>query len=208
MTVTSTVMVILKSCGYQKRYFNCLEYLFSCTIFIYYYQQSPFMKNFERLNRLPPYVFSIVNELKMAARHRGEDIMLLANFFLRRCGTKFGKTARRFSPDSVKLLESYDWPGNVRELENRVQRAVIMSDETVIEPEYLDFSISSSKEGIHSFTNLTLKDAREMVEREMVIAAMEKQRNNMAKAADELGVSRPTLYDLVRKHNITKPLEQ
>lgn len=153
------------------------------------------------------YRISVIHIKLPPLRNRGEDIMLLANFFLRRFGKEFGKKARRFSTDSVKLLESYEWPGNVRELENRVQRAVIMSDETIIEPEYLDFSLCSSKEGIHSFANLTLKDAREMVEREMVVAAMENQRNNMAKAADELGVSRPTLYDLVRKHNIAKPME-
>ena len=83
-----------------------------------------------------------------------------------------------------------------------------MSDFTLIEPEALDFSLKSAKEGNLSFANLTLKDAREKVEREMVIAAIENQRNNMAKAAETLGISRPTLYDLVKKHNICKPLEQ
>ena len=84
---------------------------------------------------------------------------------------------------------------------------MIMSDDIIIEPESLDFSLSSAKERIHSYTNLTLKDAREMVEREMVIGAIEKQRNNMAKAAEMLGISRPTLYDLVKKHNIAKSFE-
>jgi two-component system, NtrC family, response regulator len=135
-------------------------------------------------------------------RDRGEDILLLANYFLHRYGKEFGKKARHFSAESIKLLESYEWPGNVRELENKVQRAVIMSDSSVIEPDALDFSIRTSKEGIHSFTNLTLKDAREMVDREMVIAAIENQRNNMAKASEALGISRPTLYDLVKKLNI------
>ena len=150
------------------------------------------------------YRISVIHIKLPPLRDRGEDIMMLANFFLRRCGNEFGKKARRFSPDSVKLLESYDWPGNVRELENKVQRAVIMSDTSIIGPESLDFSLKTAKEGIHSFTNLTLKDAREMVEREMVVAAIENQRNNMAKAADTLGISRPTLYDLVKKHNIAK----
>ena len=153
------------------------------------------------------YRISVIHIKLPPLRHRGEDVMLLANFFLRRYGNEFGKKTRRFSPDSVKLLESYEWPGNVRELENKVQRAVIMSDSTIIEPEVLDFSFKTAKEGIHSFANLSLKDAREMVEREMVIAAIENQKNNMAKSAEALGISRPTLYDLVKKHNITKLLE-
>lgn len=153
------------------------------------------------------YRISVIHIKLPPLRERGEDIMLLANFFLRRCGREFGKKALRFSPESVKRLESYDWPGNVRELENKVQRAVIMSDNSFIEPEALDFSLKTVKEGIHSFINLTLKDAREMVEREMVVAAIENQRNNMAKAAHVLGISRPTLYDLTKKHRIDKILD-
>jgi len=153
------------------------------------------------------YRISVIHIKLPPLRDRGEDIILLANFFLRRCGNEFGKKARHFSADAIKMLESYEWPGNVRELENRVQRAVIMSDSLVIEPEALDFSLKTVKEGIHSFTNLTLKNAREMVEREMVIAAIENQKNNMVKASEMLGISRPTLYDLVKKHNIAKPLE-
>lgn len=154
------------------------------------------------------YRISVIHLVLPPLRERGEDIMLLANFFLRRFGNEFKKKARRFSDSSIKLLESYEWGGNVRELENRVQRAVIMSESSIIEPETLDFSLKSAREGIHSFTNLTLKDAREMVEREMVIAAIENQKNNMAKVAHVLGISRPTLYDLVKKHSICKPLEQ
>lgn len=153
------------------------------------------------------YRISVIHIKLPPLRDRGADIMLLANFFLRRCGNEFGKKARRFSSESVKLLESYEWPGNVRELENKIQRAVIMSDSTIIEPDVLDFSLKSVKEGIHSFANLTLKDAREMVEREMVVAAIENQRNNMAKAAHVLGISRPTLYDLTKKHRIDKILD-
>jgi len=153
------------------------------------------------------YRLSVIHIKLPALRERREDIMLLANYFLHRYVKEFGKKARHFSPDSVKLLESYEWPGNVRELENKVQRAVIMTDSSIIEPESLDFSIKTVHEGIHSFINLTLKDAREFVEREMVIAAIDNQRNNMAKASEALGISRPTLYDLLKKHNIAKHLD-
>lgn len=150
------------------------------------------------------YRISVIHINLPPLRDRGEDILLLANFFLRRCGKEFGKKARRFSPDSIKMLEAYTWPGNVRELENRVQRAVIMSDSAVIEPEDLDFSLQKIKDGIHTFKNLTLKDAREMIEREMVISTIGAQKNNMAKTAEALGISRPTLYDLVKKLNISR----
>lgn len=153
------------------------------------------------------YRISVIHIKLPPLRKRGEDIMILANFFLRRCCNELGRKVRRFSPEAVKLLEAYDWPGNVRELENKVQRAVIMSDSSVIEPEVLDFSLKKHKEKVHFFKNLTLKDARKMIEREMVMCAIENQRSNMAKTAEVLGISRPTLYDLVRKHNIARPLE-
>lgn len=153
------------------------------------------------------YRISVIHIKLPPLRERGEDIMVLANFFLNRCCKELGKKARRFSADSIKLLESYNWPGNVRELENRVQRAVIMSDSLLIEPEALDFSLKKVKQGIHSFHNLTLKDAREMIEREMVISTIGSQRHNMAKTAEALGISRPTLYDLVKKLNISKPAD-
>ncbi|MHB8122362.1 MAG: PEP-CTERM-box response regulator transcription factor [Desulfuromonadaceae bacterium] len=153
------------------------------------------------------YRISVIHINLPPLRERGGDIMLLANFFLRRFCNELKKKTRRFSAASVKMLESYEWPGNVRELENRVQRAVIMSDEPIIEPQSLDFSLKTVKEGIHSFTNLTLKDAREMIEREMVVTAMENQNSNMARAAEALGISRPTLYDLVKKHNVAKAFE-
>jgi len=153
------------------------------------------------------YRISVIHIKLPALRNRGEDVMLLANFFLQRCGKEFGKKSLRFSEEAIKRIETYDWPGNVRELENKVQRAVIMSDSATIEPEALDFSLTNSRAGIHSFDNLTLRDAREMIEREMIVSAIENHRNNLAKTARVLGISRPTLYDLVRKHHITKPLE-
>lgn len=148
------------------------------------------------------YRLSVIHIKLPSLRERGDDVLLLANFFLHRYCNELGKKPRRFSSDAIKLLTSYEWPGNVRELENKIQRAVIMSDSPIIEPDSLDLSIRISKEGINSFSNLTLREAREMIEREMVIAAIENQRNNMGMASKALGISRPTLYDLVKKHNI------
>jgi len=151
------------------------------------------------------YRISVVRISLPPLRERGSDIMLLANLFLKRFGGEYRKKVRNFSSEAVKLLEAYEWPGNVRELENRVQRAVIMSDSPVIGPDALDFSLhATAKEHLISFSKLTLKDAREMVEREMLLSAIEGQRYNMAKAAEILGISRPTLYDMLRKHGINR----
>jgi two-component system NtrC family response regulator len=135
-------------------------------------------------------------------RERGGDILLLANFFLKKFAELGNKKVRGFSAAAVNAMESYEWPGNVRELENRVQRAVIMSDSSVLEQEALGFSAKPSELRLTATEGLTLKDARDRVERDMIMAAINNQGGNIAKAAEVLGVSRPTLYDLVKKHGV------
>jgi two-component system NtrC family response regulator len=150
------------------------------------------------------YRLAVIHIYLPPLRERADDIMLLANLFLKRADEELGKKVRRFSSTSVRTLESYEWPGNVRELENRVQRAVIMSDSSVIEPEALGFTGKQLKEKVAQDGVMTLKDARDRTEREMVAAAIENKGNNMAKAAEILGISRPTLYDLIKKHALNK----
>ena len=137
-------------------------------------------------------------------RSRGDDILLLANLFLRKFSTDYNKKVRGFSQDAEQCIVNYPWPGNVRELENKVQRAVLMVFGNQIECDDLGFATlppaSPSPLDFHDFG--TLKDAREALEREMIISAIRTQGGNIAKAADILGVSRPTLYDLMKKHGI------
>lgn len=152
------------------------------------------------------YRISVIHIKLPPLRERNGDIMLLAEMFLRRYSSQLKKKVRRFSAASARLLESYDWPGNVRELENKVQRAVIMAESAMIEPAALGFSAGAVREKT-VLNGLTLRDAREKIEREMIIAAMENKHNNMAKAAEMLGISRPTLYDLAKKYSIIKALE-
>jgi two-component system NtrC family response regulator len=139
-------------------------------------------------------------------RERGDDIMLMANLFLNRFSTGYRKKIRGFSNPSQKLMESYEWPGNVRELENKIQRAVIMSDSPLIEPDALGFTNQSLVEKEIVLTGMTLKEARDKAEREIITAAMGNG-GSMAKAAELLGISRPTLYDLMKKHNFIKSME-
>jgi two-component system, NtrC family, response regulator len=134
-------------------------------------------------------------------RERGEDILLLANIFLQKFARDLGKKVRRFSQDAVRELMSYEWPGNVRELENMVQRAVIMSDSTLLEASDLGINHKNARGSLIPMSGITLKDARERVERDMVRSAIA-SKGNMLKAAEALGISRPTLYDLVKKYSI------
>lgn len=151
------------------------------------------------------YRISVVQISLPPLRERGSDILLLANLFLKRSAAENKKKVKRFSTDSVRLMEAYEWPGNVRELENKVHRAVIMTEDQVIEPEVLGFFPASSlgKGNLAAFSKLTLREAREFVERELIVSAIREQHHNMAKAAEALGISRPTLYDLTKKLRIT-----
>ncbi|WP_092123416.1 PEP-CTERM-box response regulator transcription factor [Desulfonatronum thiosulfatophilum] len=138
-------------------------------------------------------------------RERGEDILLLSNLFLQRNCRELNRKSAGFSPESVACLQSYEWPGNVRELENKIQRAVIMTNTSFIEPEDLGFSEKSEKSTPRPQLSLgtTLRQGREMLERQMVQTALQDNTGNVAKAAESLGVSRPTLYDLLKKYNLS-----
>jgi len=139
-------------------------------------------------------------------RERGDDVILLANLFLNRFSAGMRKRARGFSASSLKMIESYEWPGNVRELENRIQRAVIMSDASLIEPDALGFAGQPLQEKDITVAGMTLKEARDRAEREIIGIAIGNG-GNMAKAAELLGISRPTLYDLAKKHSLFKSVD-
>ncbi len=148
------------------------------------------------------YRISVITINVPPLRDRDGDIMLLSNLFLKRFGGEFQKQARSFSPSSVEQLESYGWPGNVRELENKIQRAVIMSESARIEPHDLEFEERPVRRRSAYSEGMTLKKARAEVEREMVLSALERHRDNIAKAAIDLGISRPTIYELIKKHGL------
>lgn len=135
-------------------------------------------------------------------RDRGCDIMILANLFLRRFGEGLHRKVKGFSPAALERIRTYEWPGNVRELENRVQRAVIMADSHFIEPADLGFDEAVSRAVATETRRVTLKDARDKVERELIAVTLQEQEGNIAKAAEALGVSRPTFYDLMKKHGM------
>ncbi len=130
-------------------------------------------------------------------RERGDDIGLLAKEFLRRYGIQHGKSSVTFAPDALRALNSHTWPGNVRELQNRVQRAVIMADGKRVTASDLELT-----DALDAAPPQTLKEAREAAEREIVSDALRRHGGKITAAALELGISRPTLYELMEKLGI------
>jgi len=147
-------------------------------------------------------------------RERGDDIILLAQDFLKRFGKQNGRENLSFDPQALKAIARHPWPGNVRELQNRIQRSVIMADgrritcEDLEIPSIADLADKGSPMAAGTAVDLSLagglKEAREALERELVNQALERTDGNISAAAKELGVSRPTFYELMNKLGITK----
>jgi two-component system NtrC family response regulator len=129
-------------------------------------------------------------------RDRMGDAVLMAHAFLR----KFAPERRlKFTPDALAALSAWSWPGNVRELESRIRRACIMADGTQISAKDLEIRVD---ERPTSSMPLNLKQVRDEAERNAVIQALQNTHNNLAQAARLLGISRPTLYNLLEKFSI------
>ena len=130
-------------------------------------------------------------------RERGADIAMLANVLLQRFGDEAKRKVVGFSREALLSLEQYPWPGNIRELENRIRRAVTLTDNRRIGPEDLDLpNPDENQEG------LTLKMARDAVEKRVIEQTLAKTGGNITKAATILAVSRPTLHELISRHAI------
>jgi len=125
--------------------------------------------------------------------------VLLAQEFLQKYATQNGKANIAFVPEALRAINRHPWPGNVRELQNRVKRAVIMADGKRITEKDLELS-----SGIGHSSSTTLKEARENVEREMVQRSLKRNLGRISSAAAELGISRPTLYELMEKLGISR----
>jgi two-component system NtrC family response regulator len=130
-------------------------------------------------------------------RDREGDAELLAHNFLAKYNEELGKNIRGFSVEALAALEAYPWPGNVRELENRMKRAVIMGDGKRIVASDLDLVEPDDVPEV-----LNLARAREEAERREIPRAISRAEGNITRAAKMLGISRPTLYNLMRQHEI------
>ena len=135
----------------------------------------------------------VVRIPSLAARHG--DATLLAHHFLAKFGREHGRTFKGFTPAALAALTDWHWPGNVRELENRMKRAVIMAEHPLLDAADLDL-------GAGDPGAMTLKTAREDADRKAIRLAVARTEGNLSTAAKQLGVSRPTLYDLLKQYGI------
>ena len=143
------------------------------------------------------YRISVVTIHVPPLRERAEDIVLLANAFLRRAAPD-QRRKRRFSAAAQQALMTYAWPGNVRELENKVSRATILAQGHVIEPADLDLEPAiPTEESLAS-----LREIRNRAERDALVEVLNRYRGNISQAALQLRISRPTLHGLLEKHQI------
>ncbi len=130
-------------------------------------------------------------------RDRRGDAALLAHALMRRFAIEQGRGAMTLLPDAIDAIEAHSWPGNVRELENVIRRAVIMTEGATIKAD--DVGISS---GANAGSMLNLRQVREEAERNAVLGVLGRVNGNLSKAAELLGISRPTLYDLMHRFGL------
>jgi two-component system NtrC family response regulator len=133
-------------------------------------------------------------------KDREGDALVLAKAFLNRFTANMGSGVKGFDADAVRAIEAYDWPGNVRELESRVKRATIMADNPYISPADLELEPTADDS-----LPLNLKQVREEAERKAIMRAMNHCNDNISEAANTLGVTRPTLYNLLEKLGLKNP---
>jgi two-component system NtrC family response regulator len=145
------------------------------------------------------YRLAVVQITLPALRDREDDIVLLAQSFLHRYARENAKTGMAFAPDALRAIRQHPWPGNVRELQNRVKRAVIMSESKRLTASHMELASTGS-----GMQGTTLKEARERLESEMIRKVLRKHAGKITSAAVELGISRPTLYELMDKLAIEK----
>jgi two-component system NtrC family response regulator len=130
-------------------------------------------------------------------RDRQGDAVLLAHAFAKRFASEQRRKGLGFSDDALRAIDQHRWPGNVRELQNVIKRAVIMAEGERLTAEDLGLATDGG-----ALDELDLRTVRERAERQAVVAALARVDGNIVRAAELLGVSRPTLYDLMAKLQI------
>ncbi|MEA3053327.1 MAG: hypothetical protein QOG72_2230 [Sphingomonadales bacterium] len=137
----------------------------------------------------------VVRIPSLAERHG--DSVLLAKHFLHRFAREMNPAVKGLSPGALAAIDEWPWPGNVRELENRMKRAVIMADGKLLTAEDLDLD-----ERDEEALPVNLKSARELADRRAIRQALARSENNISSTAKLLGISRPTLYDLMKQYDL------
>jgi len=135
-------------------------------------------------------------------RDRAGDAVVIAQAILDRRAREHSRPIKGFTPEALKAIEAYPWPGNIRELENRINGAVIMTEGKYVSVE--DLGLPASAEGA-DISWLNLRVARARAERDAIRQALAVAGWNLSRTAELLGITRPTLYDLLEKNDIAVP---
>ena len=142
---------------------------------------------------------SVVRITLPPLRERGDDVVELAGHIMESYCRELRRPPVRFSRPALDAMRQHAWPGNVRELQNRVQRAIVLSDGRVIGPGELELG---GRADLNESPQPTLKEARQVLVRDVITKALQENGGNISKTARALGVSRPTLYQLMERHNL------
>lgn len=126
-------------------------------------------------------------------RDRGDDVLVLTDFFLKKYSSKYNKPNLKINQAALDKLMKYQWPGNIRELQHTIEKAVILGEGNVLKPE--DFFMRPQQAGKSAKSDITLED----MEKRMISLAIEKHYGNLSAAADQLGITRQTLYNKIKK---------
>lgn len=128
-------------------------------------------------------------------RERTGDKILIARYLLEKLTEEHNRNLNGFTPEATQAIESYHWPGNIREMENKIKRAVIMCEEKFISPQDLQIDDPDS-------FSINLRQVRQNAEKAAIKQAISITNGNYSAAAKLLGITRPTLYDLIKKYNL------
>jgi transcriptional regulator with PAS, ATPase and Fis domain len=128
-------------------------------------------------------------------RDRVDDIPILANYFLRINSERYGKGPMKLSTHAMEKLANHDWPGNVRELQHSIEKAVILSESSLIRP--TDFVLSST-----SVRAVNCEMTLDEMEKKMISDSFKRHNGNISVMADKLGITRQTLYNKMKKYNL------
>jgi two-component system, NtrC family, response regulator len=145
------------------------------------------------------YRLAVVNLKLPPLRERDGDVPILAQSFLKRFAAESGAEKKSFTGAALRHLEQYHWPGNVREMENRIRRAVIMAEGNRVTEADLELTLTDVP-----LAGRTLQEARDELDRQLVTQALRRLKGNISAAATQLGISRPTLYELMDKFGLRR----
>ncbi|MCC6965037.1 MAG: sigma-54-dependent Fis family transcriptional regulator [Nitrospira sp.] len=137
-------------------------------------------------------------------RERGEDVSLIAMAFLRQAASHYHKPLYGFTREALEAMQAYSWPGNVRELSNRIGRAVVMAEGTHVTAADLDLPRQAAPQDDGS---ISLKVNQQRIETDLIMKAFTLSQGNLSRAAQELGISRSTLYRRLRQYGMERSLE-